>query len=139
MTGFDAYRRAQAATAHVDARQVEADALLRIARELEQSQEAGGKPLVEALFRNIQVWKVFGFDCAGDGNRLPADLKAQIISLSVWVVAQSEKAMAGDVGVDALIDVNRTIARGLMTGIAAGQGNAPATIATDSIPGLGVA
>lgn len=116
MKSLDAYKRTQVAAAHVDVRQAEADALLRVAREMEVSAEGEKRALMEALVRNIQLWNIFGHDCASEGNQLPQELKTQIVSLAVWAVGQSEKAINGEVDVSALVDVNRTIARGLTTG-----------------------
>lgn len=115
MKGLDVYKKAQAATAHVDVRQAEADALLRVAREMEAAKEGPSAPYFEALVRNIQLWNIFAHDCASEANRLPSDLKVQIVSLAVWAVGQSEKAIAREAGVEALIEINRTIAKGLMT------------------------
>lgn len=115
MKGLDVYKKAQAASAHVDVRQAEADALLRVAREMEAGQDGPSRVLFDALLRNIQLWNIFAQDCVAEGNQLPRDLRAQIVSLAVWVVGQSEKAISGDVGVAALIEINRMIARGLMT------------------------
>lgn len=121
MKGLDAYKAAQSATVLVDGRQAEADALLRIAREIETTKDGDPKPLMTALIRNIKIWNYFARDCVLPANQLPTDLKAQIVSLAVWVVGRSEEAISERTGVEALVEINRTIARGLMSR-SAGQG-----------------
>lgn len=52
-------------------------------------------------------------DLMQDENGFPDSLKAQIISLAIWVDKHSRKAIRGDATLDALISVNRTIMEGL--------------------------
>lgn len=120
MSGVDAYRKSQAVQG--SPRQTEADILLRVAREIEAAKTKSQAEMNEALMRNISLWQLLAFDCADENNQLPQALRAQIISLAIWAVRHSDQAMFGEASPDALIDVNRTIARGLM----AAQENAAA-------------
>jgi flagellar protein FlaF len=67
----------------------------------------------EALARNRRLWGLLAADCAADGNVLPQALRAQIISLSIFVDRHSSAVMREGAAMDVLIDINRTIMQGL--------------------------
>ena len=78
-----------------------------------QSKGAKGKPLVDAIDWNRRLWSTLAVDCLDDGNRLPKELRAQIVSLSLWVNKYSGEVMREGATLEPLIDVNRTIMQGL--------------------------
>ncbi len=86
--------------------------------------EARGAPLVEALDWNRRLWTALSEDCIGSENALPAPLRAQIISLGLWVSRYASEVARGDADIDALIDVNRSIMEGLAMPGLAGAGRA---------------
>ncbi len=67
----------------------------------------------EALSRNRRLWTLLASDCAAEGNNLPQALRAQIISLSLFVDRQSRAVIREDESFDVLIEINRTIMEGL--------------------------
>jgi len=67
----------------------------------------------EALAANRRLWSLLAADCAADGNALPQGLRAQIISLSIFVDRHSSAVMRSGATWDVLIDINRTIMQGL--------------------------
>lgn len=67
----------------------------------------------EAIDWNRRMWLTLQMDLASDENGLPNELKAQIISLAIWVDRFSSRAMRGDAALDPLINVNRQIMEGL--------------------------
>ncbi|UDF04647.1 flagellar biosynthesis regulator FlaF [Asticcacaulis sp. AND118] len=69
---------------------------------------------MDALDWNRRLWSVLGTDCALPGNGLPETLRAQIISLSIWVNRHTSSVMRGQEEIGPLIDVNRLIMQGLM-------------------------
>ncbi|MGF1457273.1 MAG: flagellar biosynthesis regulator FlaF [Alphaproteobacteria bacterium] len=71
------------------------------------------RDLVEALDKNRRVWSAMALDCSSDGNALPEAVRAQIISLSLWVSRYTSDVMRKKAPVDPLIDINRTIMEGL--------------------------
>ncbi len=71
------------------------------------------KQMVEALDWNRRMWSVLSSDCGTEGNGLPAQLRAGIISLSIWVSKHSSAVMRGEESIDDLININRTIMEGL--------------------------
>ncbi|BEV12617.1 flagellar biosynthesis regulator FlaF [Asticcacaulis sp. DW145] len=81
------------------------------AAELDRSEVARR---MDALDWNRRLWSVLGTDCALPGNGLPDALRAQIISLSIWVNRHTSAVMRGQEEITPLIEVNRLIMQGLM-------------------------
>jgi len=52
-------------------------------------------------------------DCMSEGNQLPKELRAQIVSLAIWVSKYSTDVMHQGAPLDPLIDINRNIMQGL--------------------------
>jgi flagellar protein FlaF len=69
--------------------------------------------VVEACHLNNRLWSTLTADLSRPENPLPTDLKARLISLALWSYRHSAKVMRGDVGVQALVDLNREIMSGL--------------------------
>lgn len=67
----------------------------------------------EALATNRRLWSLLASDCAAEGNALPQGLRAQIISLSLFVDRHSSAVMRQDAPLDILIEINRSIMQGL--------------------------
>lgn len=104
-------------------RATEARLLSRITGELMEARDASlsGVALIGPLHRNREVWGAFATDCGAPGNGLPAALRAQIISLALWVDRYTSDVMLGRESIEGLIDLNRTIVEGLRA--------SPATVA----------
>jgi flagellar protein FlaF len=68
---------------------------------------------VRALDKNRRVWSVLATDCAVEGNQLPPQVRAGIISLSIWVSKHTSGVIRGTMDIDALVKVNRSIMEGL--------------------------
>lgn len=71
------------------------------------------KSVIDALDWNRRMWAVLATDCGSDGNGLGNQLRAQIISLSIWVSKHSTEVMRGTEDVEPLIEINTTIMEGL--------------------------
>ncbi len=71
------------------------------------------KALIEALDKNRRLWSALSVDCTSDANQLPEAVRAQIISISLWVSRYTSDVMRRKAPVDPLIDINRTIMEGL--------------------------
>ena len=74
---------------------------------------AQGTPLVEAVDWNRRVWRTLAADCMDDRNKLTADVRAKIISLSLWVAKYSRAVTREKAPLDPLIEINRNIMQGL--------------------------
>jgi flagellar protein FlaF len=72
---------------------------------------------MDALDWNRRVWSFMAADCVNSDNGLPENLRASIISLSLWVGRYSSEVMQKGEDVEPLIDINRTIMQGLASQI----------------------
>lgn len=72
-----------------------------------------GAALMPTLHRNREMWSAFATDCGGPGNGLPIELRAQIISLALWVERLTSQVVSGRGPIEELIGLNRTIMEGL--------------------------
>ena len=120
MSGIDAYKKALNKTA--SSRNAEYRLLAQVTAALIEAKEADGdmrknpakmKMLAHAVNWNNEVWSTFMDDCRSEDNKLPEKLRGGILSLGIWVNKETQAAMNGDVGLDALISVNRDIMKGL--------------------------
>jgi flagellar protein FlaF len=113
-----AYEQGSKATA--SGRQLEARALFKAARILEDCQRGWESPdhqqrLSEALRLNLKLWTVFQTELARPDHELPLDLRTDLLRLSAFIDRRSFQMMSRpDPGkLQALIDINRNIAMGL--------------------------
>ena len=104
-------------------RQIEAQIFSQIAAALELAAGEDGKAkdvkaMANALHRNSQLWSALMTDLASEGNELPDDLKANLISLGGFSLRHGARVLAGEAQVTDLVDLNRTIASGLRSAAA---------------------
>ncbi len=120
---LEAYRKAQ--TVSESPRQTEYRLFAQVTRALitARDETQTGAPLINTLDWNRRLWSTLSTDCGAQGNGLPKPLRAQIISLALWVSRYSSEVARGKADIDALIDVNTAI----MEGLAMQQENAAAS------------
>jgi flagellar protein FlaF len=106
-------------------REVEAMAFTKAALLLE---EAKGKSknvdeYAKALRFNHLLWTIIQADLTDPANQLPDEIKANVMSLSIFVDKQTTKALRSTdpKELDILITINRNLAAGLRTNAAAAQ------------------
>lgn len=106
-------------------REIEAMAFTKAALLLE---EAKGKTdsleeFSKALRFNHLLWTIIQADLTEPANQLPPEIKANVMSLSIFVDKQTTKAMRSGVpkDLDILITINRNLAAGLRTNPATAQ------------------
>ncbi|ESQ91790.1 hypothetical protein ABAC460_05475 [Asticcacaulis sp. AC460] len=68
---------------------------------------------MDALDWNRRMWSALGADCSVDGNGLPDMVRANIISLSIWVNKHTSLVMRNQEEIAPLIEINRIIMQGL--------------------------
>ena len=68
---------------------------------------------IKALDWNRRLWSTLASDCSSPGNALPPSLRAQIISLSLFVSRHSSAVMRREDDMEVLIEINRMIMQGL--------------------------
>jgi len=88
-------------------------ALAMATGKLIDAKEKSGRERIEACYTNRRLWNIFLADLMLPENGLPGELKAQLISLAIWVQKYSGGAMRGTDPLDPLIDVNKQILEGL--------------------------
>ena len=67
----------------------------------------------DALDWNRKVWRALADDCGHVDNKLPPQLRASIISLSIWVEKHTALVVRRKESFEPLIEINRMIMQGL--------------------------
>ena len=99
-----------------DPRQVEYRLFGLVTRALMEAAEGDDKDIakrIRALHWNRRLWSTLAEDCSLEGNALPPEARAQIISLALWVNRHTSAVMQRKEDIRPLIDVNRMIMQGL--------------------------
>ena len=95
-------------------RSTEYDIFARITHRLKSLDPKSNHPaFVQALHDNRQLWTLLAVDVADGDNSLPQQLRAQIFYLAEFTLQHTSKVLAGRDTVEALIDINTAIMRGL--------------------------
>ena len=105
-----------AATRSEDPRSTEYRLFAQVTRALMEAADTEKTEITkraEALDWNRRMWTNFALDCSSEENQLPEQLRASIISLSLFVSKHTSVVMRGDDSFEILIDINRTIMQGL--------------------------
>lgn len=78
-----------------------------------ETDEADLQTRMDALDWNRRLWSTLATDCASPDNSLPAPLRAQMISLSLWVSRHTSAVIRRQEEIGPLIDINRIVMQGL--------------------------
>ena len=106
----------QAATRTENPRETEYRLFGQVTRALMEAAQAPVDDIqtrINALDWNRRVWSALATDCALPENTLPDQLRASIISQSLWVGRHSSAVLRKEEDFEPLIDINRTIMQGL--------------------------
>jgi flagellar protein FlaF len=98
-------------------RERERDAIDRAVDLLREAQNAGARSAEahDALVYTRRLWTIFLDDLSSNGNDLPEALRAQLISIGIWVLKEIERIRTGAVDSFAdLIEINAIIRDGLV-------------------------
>jgi flagellar protein FlaF len=68
---------------------------------------------IDVLHWNRRMWAALADDCSHPGNTLSDSVRAQIISLSLFVHRHSSHVMRREGDIDTLIELNRMMMQGL--------------------------
>ncbi len=113
----DAYR--QTSRLALPPRAAEAETFIKAARLLNQARTGSFDydAYASALRFNQTLWTIIQADLGRDGSHLPAGLRREILNLSLYVDKQTLKALSDPKAeyLGALVEIDRTIARGLGT------------------------
>ncbi len=108
-SGAAHYKKASQQT--LSARETELAAFGNVTRCLEEADSTEKR--IRALGRNHDLWSTLLKDLALEENRLPRELKTQLIGLGAWSMRYSTCAILQNIPIKPLIEVNRNIAEGL--------------------------
>ena len=112
----EAYQRASARSENP--REAEYRLFGQVTRALMAADQAPKDDLrvrVDALDWNRRMWTALANDCADASNGLPQSVRAQIISLSLWVSRHTSAVIRKREEIGPLVDINRIIMQGLAT------------------------
>lgn len=111
-----AYRRTKSLAEHP--RATESRLIGEVTGELLAGWESGlrGVQLMPALHRNREMWAVFSTACIAEGNQLPEQTRAAIVSLALWVDRFTSDVVRGRDTIEPLVSVNRALLSGLTGG-----------------------
>jgi flagellar protein FlaF len=123
---------AQQQKRNLSPREVEAMAFTKAAVLLEEAKKHTGniEEYSKALRFNHLLWTIIQADLTEPDNELPPEIKANVMSLSIFVDKQTTKALRSSVptDLDVLININRNLAAGLRTTPQTATTTAPAPI-----------
>lgn len=106
-----AYQRASQNSENT--KQTEYRAFAIFTRALEEAEAEGLVAIVKAVADNRQLWLTLQIDLASPDNKLPKELRAQLLSIAIWVNKYSVAAMKNEASLEPLITVNKQIMEGL--------------------------
>ena len=116
---IQSYAQTQKST--MSPREVEAMAFTKAALMLEEAKHNTDDydSYASALKFNQLLWTIIQADIVDKENELPPQLKANILSLSIFVDKQTVKALADTRTrhIDSLININKNLAEGLMVNV----------------------
>jgi flagellar biosynthesis activator protein FlaF len=97
-------------------RMIEYELFARVTRRLSLAWEArktAPTELVQALHDNGALWRTIAVDVASSGNGLPSALRARLFYLHEFSLQHARKVLEGSASAEVLIDINKSIMRGL--------------------------
>ena len=138
----DAYGKNSVA-ATTDQRTMEGQALMKAAQKLELLSKMlanGEKPSLETiadvLDYNRKLWTIFAGETGNDDHPLPQEIKNNIANISIFVFNRTMELQVKPTPekIEALIDINRQIASGLMKQPPAAEEPAKQPAENDALP-----
>lgn len=79
------------------ARSIERQALDRAIGLLQEADVAGpnSRAVIEALYYTRRLWSFFVTELINDENALPVEVRANLISIGIWVLKEADAVQAG--------------------------------------------
>ena len=80
-----------------DARSIERQALDRAIGLLAAAEAAGpnSREVIDALYYTRRLWNVFVVELASDENALPVEIRANLISIGIWILKEADAIQLG--------------------------------------------
>ncbi len=82
----------------VGARSLEREALDRAIKLLEAADAAGPntRATIDALYYTRKLWNFFVTELINDENALPVEVRANLISIGIWVLKEADAVQVGE-------------------------------------------
>ena len=99
-----------------DARDRERDLFEQAVSLLTKAAGEGAKSIacVEAIHFTVRLWTTLLEDLANPDNALPKELRANLISIGIWVLRESDKIRKGEsTNISGVLDITKIIRDGL--------------------------
>jgi len=80
----------------------------------ERKGKAGFGDLVHALHDNGRLWDAITVDMVDDDNKLGLGLRAQLVSLGLFIRQHSDKVLRGQANAQPIVDINQAVMKGLL-------------------------
>ena len=112
----------QAATRAENPREMEYRLFAQVTRALMDAAKLDPTDLrgrMDALDWNRRLWSTLATDCGQPDNAMTPQLRASIISLSIWVGKHTSLVIRNREDFEPLIEINRMIMQGLQPGASA--------------------
>ena len=81
--------------------------------EASKADEKDFKTRIDALDWNRRLWSTLATDCSDPSTALPQPVRAQIISISLWVGRHTSAVMRREETIEPLVEINRMVMQGL--------------------------
>ncbi|SFR00630.1 flagellar biosynthesis regulator FlaF [Poseidonocella sedimentorum] len=97
-------------------RATEYQAFARITSRMKAASEGRGrriKAIAQTIHENRKLWKILTIDLVDENNKLPDQLRAQLLYLADFTNQHSSKVLSGEGKMDILIEINTAVMRGL--------------------------
>ena len=79
-----------------------------------QEHGAGSRESLEAMMFTRRLWGIFIEDLASPANELTPEMRANIISIGLWIMRESEEIRLGrSDNIEGVIDISKIILEGL--------------------------
>ena len=106
-------RAAYAAAPVRTARDAEYAIFATVTRALSAADDKDYPALARAVGDNLRLWGTLAEDLMSEGNALPLELRANLVSLAEFVRRHTMAVLGGRAGVAPLVDINTMIMKGL--------------------------
>ena len=107
-----AYQKSAQATETPIEREIRA--FTRVITRLEGADRSNALSVIPAVHENDRLWTILQAELASPDNALPAQLRANLLALSLWTQRHGAAVIDGKADIQPLIDVNKDIVAGLM-------------------------
>jgi len=116
LRGYGQVKRQTASDKHIEL-QLFSSVTARLRAQANKNSTKLNSVMAEAVLDNAKLWNILFCDLINPENKLPLDLKTNLISLAEFTQGHTQRVLRGEAGISVLIEVNMAIIEGLKTAI----------------------